>query len=89
MSTTSIAVSFSGCNFPPAAAKPDLPASGVSWRKCLLLNRSALLSAWPRYFPRHSFYDLHLISRASSWDDPGWARAARSYHEERRKRGCL
>jgi hypothetical protein len=60
-----------------------------SWRKCLLLNRSVLLSAWPRHFPRHSFYDLHLISplnRADSyWEGEDWKRAARRYHEDRKR----
>ena len=81
MRTSSIETTFGGCNnFPPAA---------VSWRKAILLNRSALLSAWPRHFPRHSFYDLHLIAplnRANSyWDGEDRKRAAQAYHQERRK----
>jgi hypothetical protein len=35
--------------------------TSASWRKCLLLNRSALLSAWPRHFPRHDFATLRLV----------------------------
>jgi hypothetical protein len=64
--------------------------SSPAWRKCLLLNRSAMLSAWPRYFPQHSFCDLRLIraplNRADSyWDGEDWKRAARAYHEERKR----
>jgi hypothetical protein len=65
----------------------ELPS--VSWRKAILLNRSALLSAWPRHFPLHSFSDLRLIAplnRADSyWDGDDWKRAAQAYHQERRK----
>jgi hypothetical protein len=61
----------------------------ISWRKAILLNRSALLSAWPRHFPKHSFYDLHLLSpidRASSyWTGESWKRAAQAYHADRRR----
>jgi len=62
--------------------------TSASWRKCLLLNRSALLSVWPRHFPKHSFADLRLIAPLnpadSHWEGEGWKRAARSYHENRR-----
>jgi pyocin large subunit-like protein len=63
--------------------------NSASWRKAILLNRSVLLSAWPRYFPRHSFSDLHLIRSPnpadSYWDGEDWKRAARQYHQERHK----
>jgi hypothetical protein len=66
----------------------DIMSSVVSWRKLVLLNRSALLSAWPRYFPQHSFSDLRLISSNpadSYWEGEDWKRAARAYHQERRQ----
>ena len=58
-------------------------------RKAVLLNRSVLLSAWPRYFPAHDFVSLRLLG---PWPEPialwpneeAWARAARAYHEERK-----
>jgi hypothetical protein len=63
--------------------------TSASWRKTILLNRSALIAAWGRHFPRHSFYDLHLISplnRADShWDGQDWKRVARAYHADRRR----
>jgi hypothetical protein len=59
--------------------------SAVSWRKLVLLNRSALLSAWPQHFPNHSFADLRLIRSPLDWDEEAWARAARAYHEERKR----
>jgi hypothetical protein len=65
--------------------------SSASWRKAILLNRSALLSAWPRHFPTHDFHTLRL-TRADSehipnshWDGESWKRAAREYHRERRQ----
>jgi hypothetical protein len=62
--------------------------SSASWRKCLLLNRSALLSAWLRHFPRHDFHTLRLsrsLNRADSyWEGEDWKRAARAYHAERK-----
>jgi hypothetical protein len=59
-------------------------------RKAILLNRSALLSAWPRYFPQHSFSDLRLIGSQAApiipWpNEEAWARAARAYHQDRRQ----
>jgi hypothetical protein len=65
-------------------------SSSASWRKCLLLNRSALLSAWARYFPRHDFATLHLIRSSPDpiipWpNEEAWSRAARAYHEERKR----
>jgi hypothetical protein len=90
MRTGSIETTFGYCNFPPALVEPEprIPNS-VSWRKVILLNRSALLSAWPRHFPQHSFYDLHLIApidRANSyWDGESWKRAAEAYHADRKR----
>jgi hypothetical protein len=95
MNTATISVAFGGCNFPPAAVEPDLPVASArvpnsvaSWRKAILLNRSALLSAWPRHFPHHNFSDLRLISpnpADSYWDGESWRRAARSYHVDRKR----
>ena len=51
-------------------------------RKAILLNRSALISAWPRYFPRHDFGTLQLIP---SWNEKAWAESARRYHEDRKR----
>jgi hypothetical protein len=64
--------------------------SSSSWRKTILLNRSALLSAWPQHFPRHDLMTLRLIrsplDRADSyWEGEDWKRAARSYHEDRKR----
>lgn len=63
--------------------------SAASWRKILLLNRAALLRAWPRYFPRHNFSDLRptllKLLPPRGWDDH-WSAAAREYHEERQQR---
>jgi hypothetical protein len=81
MSTGTITPPFGSCN--------NFPPTSVSWRKAILLNRSVLLAVWPRHFPRHSFYDLHLISpidRANSyWDGDDWKRAAQSYHTDRKR----
>jgi hypothetical protein len=62
--------------------------SAVSWRKLVLLNRSALLSAWPRHFPNHSFADLRLIRSPLDWDEKAWADSARRYHEDRKRSGA-
>jgi hypothetical protein len=62
--------------------------SAVSWRKLVLLNRSALLSAWPRHFPNHSFADLRLIRSPLDWDEKAWAESARRYHADRRERSA-
>jgi hypothetical protein len=63
--------------------------NSASWRKAILLNRSALLSIWPQHFPQHSFSDLRLIAPTnpadSYWDGEDWKRAARSYHADRRR----
>jgi hypothetical protein len=64
--------------------------SAVSWRKTILLNRSVLLAAWPQHFPRHDLMTLRLIrsplNRADSyWEGEDWKRAARRYHEDRRR----
>ena len=59
--------------------------TSTSWRKTILLNRSALLTAWCRYFPQHDFATLRLIRSPLDWDDEAWARAARSYHADRKR----
>jgi hypothetical protein len=64
--------------------------TSASWRKCLLLNRSALLTAWPQHFPRHDLMTLHLVrsplNRADFyWEGEDWKRAARAYHEDRKR----
>jgi hypothetical protein len=63
--------------------------SAAHWRKAILLNRSVLLAAWPRHFPRHDFATLRLsrspLDRADSyWEGEDWKRAARAYHAERK-----
>jgi hypothetical protein len=57
----------------------------AAWRKAVLLNRSALLATWSRYFPRHDFATLRLTRSPLDWDDEAWARAARAYHEDRKR----
>ena len=59
--------------------------SSASWRKAILLNCSALLSAWPRHFPAHDFHTRRLSRSPLDWDEEAWARAARAYHEERKR----
>jgi hypothetical protein len=62
--------------------------SSASWRKCLLLNRSVLLSAWPRHFPRHDFMTLRLVQAdpIAPWpNEEAWAESARRYHQERKR----
>ena len=64
--------------------------SAAHWRKAILLNRSVLLAAWPRHFPRHDFATLRLsrspLDRADSyWEGEDWKRAARRYHEDRKR----
>jgi hypothetical protein len=65
-------------------------SSAVSWRKAILLNRSVVISAFGRAFPRHDFTTLRL---SRSWPDPiipwaneeAWAESARRYHEDRKR----
>jgi hypothetical protein len=59
--------------------------SAASWRKAVLLNRAALLAAWPQHFPRHDLMTLRLIRSPLDWDEEAWARAARAYHEDRKR----
>jgi hypothetical protein len=64
--------------------------TSASWRKAILLNRSALMTAWSRHFPRHDFATLRLsrspLDRAESyWKGEDWKRAARAYHEDRKR----
>jgi hypothetical protein len=70
------------------AAEPRVP-NCVFWRKQLILRRSALEVQWHQTFPCHSFSDLRLISppnRADSyWEGEDWKRAARAYHDDRKK----
>jgi hypothetical protein len=64
-------------------------SSTASWRKILLLNRSALLAAWPRCFPQHSFIDLRLIPPSAvppGWDAEAWREAAQAYAAERKSK---
>jgi hypothetical protein len=44
--------------------------SAVSWRKILLLKRSALFAAWDRVFPGHDIVSLRLKRNES--DDEFW-----------------
>jgi hypothetical protein len=76
----------------PAAGEPDLltatepRAQTVAFMRKRLLNRRIELEThWQRLFPRHSFSDLRLVRSPLDWDDEAWGRAARSYHQERRK----
>jgi hypothetical protein len=63
--------------------------SSPAWRKAILLNRSVLLSAWPRHFPKHDFVSLRLLPACEPirpWpEEELWARAARAYHDERKR----
>jgi hypothetical protein len=63
-------------------------SAAVSWRKTILLNRSVVISAFGRAFPRHDFATLRLsrTTHGSHWDDEAWARAARAYHEDRKQK---
>jgi hypothetical protein len=70
-------------------AAPQLELNRVSWRKNLLLNRIALLTAWSRCFPRHDMLNLHLIGSSTipaGWDAEAeaWRKAARDYHADRK-----
>jgi len=59
----------------------------AAWRRALLLNRAALLRAWPHAFSRHDFVTLRLVQPVNvpprGWDE-SWSAAAREYHAERR-----
>jgi hypothetical protein len=63
--------------------------SAASWRKSILLNRSAVISAFGRAFPRHDFATLRLTQangkHVSHWDEAAWAESARRYHEDRKR----
>jgi hypothetical protein len=67
-----------------------MTSNHAAWRKAILLNRSALLAAWPRHFPRHVFLDLRFRSppsRADSyWEEESWKQAAAEYHEDRKRK---
>jgi hypothetical protein len=54
-------------------------------RRRLLDRRVALEEHWRGLFPRHDFATLRLIRRPLAWDDAAWARAARAYHQDRKR----
>jgi hypothetical protein len=60
----------------------------MNLRKAMLLNRSALLAAWPRHFPEHEFLTLRPLQ---SWPSPeeAWAESARAYHRDRKRNAVL
>jgi hypothetical protein len=53
------------------------------WRKHLLRQRAQILRAWSEAFPDHDFVTGRLHEQERLVADPGWAAAAREYHEER------
>ena len=56
------------------------------WRRTLLLNRIALLTAWRRHFPRHDVLNLRLIEHdPPGWDAEAWRKTARAYHADRKR----
>jgi hypothetical protein len=57
----------------------------TAWRKAILLNRSALLTAWPKHFPQHDLMTLRLFRSPLDWDEEAWAESARRYHEDRKR----
>jgi hypothetical protein len=63
-------------------------STAISLRKTILLHRSALLSAWPRHFPKHDFMTLRLVQAAPiiPWaNEAAWAESARNYHRDRKQ----
>jgi hypothetical protein len=92
MTTMSISVDLPSCNThavgePTQAGRPRV-ANEVFWRKQLILRRGALEVQWHALFPYHNFADLRLISpnpADSYWSGESWKRAARSYHEDRKR----
>jgi hypothetical protein len=72
-------------------------ASFASWRKLVLVQRCALAMAWDRLFPAHDFGTARLArpsldepksnKAADYWNCETWRRAARAYHEERKRNG--
>ena len=61
-----------------------------SFRKSVLQHRNALATVWPLAFPKHDLMSLRLIrsplNRADSyWEGEDWKRAARRYHEDRKR----
>jgi hypothetical protein len=56
-----------------------------SFRKSVLQHRNALATVWPLAFPKHDLMTLRLIRSPLDWDEEAWARAARAYHEERKR----
>jgi hypothetical protein len=62
--------------------------SAASWRKAILQHRNALRTVWHLAFPVHDFASLRLIQAEpiTPWpNEDAWARAARAYHEERKR----
>jgi hypothetical protein len=69
--------------------------SAIQWRKLLILHRDALSHAWCKVFPRHDFGTARVRFEHSAgnkywrkvaqdaWSHPGWAKAAREYHQAR------
>jgi hypothetical protein len=58
------------------AGKARVPQT-VFWRKQLILRRRALEIQWRQLFPSHEFETARLDA---------WVKAARAYHEERKRR---
>jgi hypothetical protein len=66
------------------AAEPRVRTT-VFMRKRLLRRRIEFEIQWQQLFRRHSFSDLRLIRSPLDWDEEAWGRAARAYHQERKK----
>jgi hypothetical protein len=63
--------------------------TSAAWRKAILLNRSVVISAFGRAFPRHDFMSLRLVQAAPiiPWpNDADWAASAKNYHRDRREK---
>jgi hypothetical protein len=84
------------CKHFPSNIPPELaPAVGESdqfsiqtiafMRRRLPDRRFALEEHWRDLFPHHDFATLRLIRRPPAWDDDAWARAARAYHQDRKR----
>jgi hypothetical protein len=58
-----------------------------SFRKSVLVHRIALQTVWPLAFPKHDFATLRLSPPPIvPWpNEQAWARAARAYHEDRKR----
>jgi hypothetical protein len=63
-------------------------SGGSSWRKAILLNRSVVISAFGRAFPKHDFATLRLVQAEPiiPWaNEEAWAQSARNYHRDRKQ----